>query len=175
MKCLILSAGYGTRLGKLTKDIPKPMIEIGGKPIILHIVDHLALHNLSELIINVHYLPEVIIDQLQSKALYYYEPKLLGHKGTIFALKKWLEGEPFLVLNGDTLTNLNYTEMIKAHKEGTITVAMDEYRAVGSWIYPKGYFDNPDIPIMPFRQVNLEWQDVGNPQRLEQARIKYEL
>lgn len=175
MIAICLSAGYGTRLGKRVKDVPKPMLEIQGKPILQHIIDHLSLHGIDELIINLHYLPDAIINEIQSKALYYYEPKLLGHKGTVFALRKWLEGKPFLVINGDTLTNLNYTEMIKSHKKGSITVAMDEYRSIGSWIYPEDYFDNPEMSITPFRQANLEWTDIGVPERLEEAKLKYEL
>lgn len=173
MRVLLLSAGYGTRLGEATKKTPKPMIQVGDKPLIELIIDNLALHGLDQLIVNLHYLPEVVIKKIQSRALYYYEPKLLGHKGTIFALRKWLEGEPFMVINADTSTNVNYTEMILNHKPHTITVCMDEYRATGTWIYPADYFTNPDLPLIPYRPPNLDWQDIGTPERLEKARAKY--
>lgn len=168
MKALILAGGYGTRLGDLTKEIPKPMIDINGKPVLKHIIDNLNNHGIKEIIVNVHYLPDKVL-QLDSNVLYFYTQKLLGHDGTMRALQGWLNDD-FLVINGDTISNLNYTEMIKFHKEETITVAMDEWRCAGSWIYCSKYFENPDLFVHPYRQTNLVWHDVGTPDRLEKAR-----
>ena len=111
---------------------------------------------------------------LGDRVLYYYEPKLLGHKGTILALKNWLNNEPFMVINGDTLSNIDYIQMILSHKKGTITIAMDEYRAIGAWIYSPEYFENQNLPIYPYRENNCVWFDIGTPERLKEARKFFE-
>lgn len=174
MKVIILAAGYGTRLGELTKNKPKPIIEIAGKPIIAYIIERLHLHGITEIIVNIHYLPAEIYNYLGGHVLYSYEQKLLGHRGTILSLRNWLKDDNFFVINGDTLTDLNYSEMIAQYKDGSIMVAMDEWRAIGSWIYSKEYFSNENLPVVPYRPSDLHWFDTGTPQRLEDARRYFE-
>lgn len=172
MKALILAAGLGTRLGELTKNTPKPLIEINDKPVIEHIIDNLNLHGIYDIIINTHYLATQINEKLETRALYYHVNQLLGHKGTIFALKNWLESEDFYVVNGDTMTDLNYTEMRLFHKPKTITVFMDkEWRAGGTWIYPKEVFTE-EPQVNPYRP-HAEFFDIGTPDKLEKARKYY--
>lgn len=174
MKALILSAGYGTRLGELTKDRPKPTIEVGGKTVIERIIENLHLHGLTEIIVNLHYLPTVMTERITNKALFYYEPVLLGHEGTIMALRKWLERDDFFVINGDTISNVDYTLMKQRHVSGSITALMDENRCAGVWIYPPNYFQNQNTPIVPYRPPNLVWHDMGTPERLKEAQEYYE-
>ena len=174
MKCIILTAGYGTRLGELTKDRPKPMIDINGRPVIEHILTRLNIHGIHDIIINLHYLPGVLTDYLGNRVLYFYEPRLLGHDRTIEALKSWLlPDDVFMVLNGDTINDLNYTTMINAHKPNTITVFMDEWRAAGVWIYSKEIFTNKNLSVIPYREKCF-WADVGTIERLEEARKYFE-
>lgn len=172
-RAVILAGGLGTRLKPLTNSEPKPMIRVAGKPIIEHIIDGLSLHGIDEIIINTHYLADQINEKLESRALYYHVNKLLGHKGTIFALRKWLEDGDFWCINGDTLTDLNYTEMSNFHKSGTITAFMDsEYRSGGTWIYPKEFFSQ-DVTVRPFRP-NYSFWDCGTPEKLETVKKIYE-
>lgn len=172
MRALILAGGMGKRLGELTKSTPKPLIEVAGKPIIEHIIDNLNLHGVYDIIINTHYLATQINKRLETRALYYHVNKLLGHKGTIFALKNWLKDEDFLVINGDTLTTLNYTEMMNIHKPKTITMYMDsEWRGGGTWIYSKDVFKN-ELPVIPYRP-HADFYDTGTPEKLEKAREVY--
>lgn len=172
MKALILAGGLGTRLGKLTKNTPKPLITVAGKPIIEHIVDRLNLHGIHDIIINTHYLATQINEKLETRALYYHVNQLLGHKGTIFALKPWLKDEDFFTINGDTLTDLSYTEMMLVHKPKTITAFMDsEWRCGGTWIYSKEIFTQ-DLPVIPYRP-HAEFFDTGTPEKLEKARKYY--
>ena len=173
MRALILAAGYGTRLGDLTKEKPKPLIEVGGKSVIEGIIDRLHMNGVTEIIVNLHYLPIVITERIISKALYYYEPRLLGHEGTIHALKDWLKEDDFFVINGDTICNVDYTEMRELHKKGTISVLMDQWRCAGTWIYSKDYFVNKDLPVIPYRPLRLEWHDIGTPARLKEAQEFY--
>src|SRR3990167_3308266 len=141
MKALLLAAGYGSRLGDLTKKQPKPTIEINGRSIIDHIISKLHIHGITEIIVNLHYLQSMMINHLQDNVLYFYEPRLLGHKGTIMA-----------------------------HKSGMITSFMDENRAAGTWIYPPLYFKDQNLPINPYRDPIIKWFDLGTKERLEEAK-----
>lgn len=170
---IVLSAGYGSRLGDITKDKPKPTIEIGGKTVLQRIIENLHSHNIYKIIVNCHYLPMIITEKIGGNALYFYEERLLGHDGTISALKNWVD-EDFYVCNGDTLSNVNYTEMAMRHKPMTISAAMDSWRCVGSWLYSKEYFDNPNLPVIPYRPQSLVWHDIGTKERLEAAKKYYE-
>jgi len=62
---MILCAGQGTRLRPLTTHIPKCMVPVGGKPVPEHVIKHLRDHNITELIINLYYLPDVVINRVQ--------------------------------------------------------------------------------------------------------------
>ena len=170
MRAVLLCAGYGTRLGELTKDKPKPLIEVNGKSVIEGIIDNLHINGITEIIVNLHYLPTVITERITNKALYYYEPRLLGHEGTIHALKEWLKDEDFFVINGDTISSVDYTRMQILHQSKTISVLMDQWRCAGTWIYSKEYFEDKNLPVIPYRPLDLEWRDIGTPERLEEAR-----
>lgn len=174
MKAVILAGGYGTRLGTLTRNLPKPLIKIGGKTILEHIIDRLNLHGISQIIINTHYLPVHINKQLETRALYYHVPRLLGHTGTIYALKDWIGDDFFFVINGDTISNVNYREMINLKRDYGIITLMDENRAAGTWLYPPSFFDISELPIIPYRPNDLIWHDIGTPKRLKEAKKYYE-
>lgn len=174
MKAIVLAGGYGTRLGSLTKDLPKPLIKVGKKTVLEQLIDRLNLHGISEIIINTHYLPVHINEGLEMRALYYHVPRLLGHKGTIYALKEWIKDDYFFVINGDTLSNVNYTEMINLKRKDEILTLMDENRAAGTWLYPPSYLSDAELPIRPYRPNDLIWHDIGTPERLREAREYYE-
>jgi NDP-sugar pyrophosphorylase family protein len=174
MRALILAGGYSTRLGTLTKNLPKPLIEVSGKPILQHIIDRLNLHGINEIIINTHYLPVHINKAIETRALYYHVPRLLGHKGTIYALKDWIGDDFFFVINGDTLSNVNYTEMWNMRNETQILALMDENRCAGTWLYPKLYLQYSSLSIQPYRPEDLIWHDVGDRKRLKEARAYYD-
>jgi len=170
---VILAGGYGTRLKKLTKTIPKPMIVIAGKPVIRHIIDNLHIAGINQIIVKTHYLPEVIMKYLGNSVMYYYESELLSHKETIIALQGQIN-DNFFVINGDTLSNVDYRKMLKTHKENTITVLMDEWRCAGTWLYSRQYFKDQSIAVYPYRQTGLLWFDIGTPERLQAAKDYYE-
>lgn len=174
MKALLLCGGFGTRLGRLTKKKPKPLIKIGNKTVIEHIVDRLLGQGIKEIIVKVHYLPDQIMEVLGNRVTYYFEPILYEHFETINNLRPWLEEQSFLVINGDTINDLDYREMINFHEDGYITELVDGWRCAGSWIYPSNYFyqKNKDIKVRPYR-VRLNWWDIGTPERLKKAREFY--
>ena len=172
MKAVILAAGYGSRLGELTNEIPKPMIEIAGKPVLSYLIDRLNIHGISDIIIHVYRKADLIMNYFGSRVLYFYDPSLLGHLETIKALKNWLNND-FMVINGDTLTDLNYGSMIKFHKEQTITAAMDEWKCTGTWIYSTDIFLNENLPTIPYREKS-QWIDIGTDKDLQKAKQIYE-
>lgn len=121
-KALILSAGHGTRLLPITNEVPKVMISIGEKPILEHLVRLCASHNIRDIIINLHYLPDVIINhfadgsRLGVRITYLYEEeKILGGAGAIKNAESLIKGD-FLVMDGDVMTNLNLEKMLDFHK-----------------------------------------------------------
>ena|SRR3990167_103052 len=172
MKGIILTAGLGTRLWPLTKSKPKPMIEVGGKPVLEHLVDHLNHFGIYEIIVNLHYLPEVIMKHFGERLLYSYEPKLLGEEGTIISLSRWIENDFCVVMNGDTLTNLNINEMFRLSQGKNVKWMDKEVYAGTRIITPLYLLGNRDSSL--YQNKNYYWFDIGTPSGLAKAREYYE-
>ena len=122
MKALILAAGEGRRLRPLTNTIPKPMVEIAGKPVLEHNVRLMAQHGITEIAINLHYRGDVIRDyfgdgsRFDVHITYSEEPgeEAHGTAGALLPLEEWFGG-PFVVCYGDTYSTVNLTRMIEWH------------------------------------------------------------
>jgi len=134
MKAILLAAGKGTRLRPLTDTLPKPMLEIAGKPILEHTILLLKRHGISEVFINLHYLPDVVKNYFGDgskwdvKITYAYEKELLGTAGAVKNFQRYIGGESFFVLYGDNYTDYDLTKILKFHrsKRGIATVAVFE-------------------------------------------------
>jgi len=127
MKALVLAAGYGERLRPITDTIPKPLVEIGGRPLIYYPLLLLRHAGIREVAVNVHHLADKIEAALgRGQALglaitYSPEPTLLGTGGPLVVLRDYFGGEPFLILNSDTIMDLDLPAMIAMHRErGTL-------------------------------------------------------
>lgn len=92
------------------------MVKVNKKPILEHIANNLNKAGVTEIIVNVNSEHKKIFDYFGPRFLYLYEPVLFGEKGTEMILSRWL-GEEYLVINGDTLTNLDYGDMIQLGKD----------------------------------------------------------
>ena len=107
MKAVVLAAGRGRRLGPLTQTAPKPMLPIGGRPLIGHVLDLLAKSGVEEAFINLHHHPDVLQNYCGDGAAwgiritYAVEPELLGTAGAVRNFARYLDGEPFFVVYGD--------------------------------------------------------------------------
>jgi|TARA_B110000902_G_scaffold267043_1_gene357783 MurNAc alpha-1-phosphate uridylyltransferase len=107
MRAMILAAGRGKRLRPLTDEKPKPLIEVGGKPLIVHHIDALVAAGVTELVINVAWLGQQIIDYLGDGATfgasiqYSVEEQALDTGGGIFQALPMLGEAPFIVVNAD--------------------------------------------------------------------------
>ncbi|MDD5219994.1 MAG: NDP-sugar synthase [Candidatus Bipolaricaulis sp.] len=196
MRALVLAAGRGERLRPLTDKTPKPLIEVAGKPVLEHVLDHLAGYGITEVIVNVHYKAEQIIKRFGNRALFSYESELLGTAGAMRKVKDWL-GREFLVVNGDTLTNVDLNQFIgrfglDSEQGGVFTLDTDVHNG-GTYIFNGSVFeyipnDRPYslhedlIPflkatgkeIMIYKPEGVYYFDCGTPEKLEKARKFYE-
>lgn len=133
MKALLLAAGEGTRLRPLTLDRPKPMVPVGGRPVLEHLVALARVHGVSEIAINLHYKPAPLVAHFGDGARfgvsisYSHEDELLGSAGAAKQLEAFLD-ETFFVIYGDVLTDLDLTVLAAHHRSSgaLVTVALYE-------------------------------------------------
>jgi mannose-1-phosphate guanylyltransferase len=121
MKALLLAAGFGTRLGDLTKDTPKPLVKVGNEPMLAFCIDQLWKSGVTEVVINTHYLSEKIekfIDEFDTpmKVFLSYEEKLLGTAGTVRKHIDFLSDDDFLVMHSDNFFSDTLLKFVKEHK-----------------------------------------------------------
>jgi len=122
VKAMVLAAGLGTRLRPLTETLPKPLLPVAGRPLLEWNLLLLKRHGIIEVIINLHHLGEQIVRTLGDGArlglrlAYSHEPTLQGTGGGIKQAAPFLKDGPFLVLNGDTLSECDLTTLIAAHR-----------------------------------------------------------
>lgn len=124
MKALILAAGKGTRIGHLTQNCPKPMLPVGDRPLLAHLVEWAHSHGINEIAMNLHHAPEAITDYFGDGSrhnvaiTYSYEAQLLGTAGAAKRLEAFLD-ETFVVIYGDVFTNLDLTRLHHFHQSRT--------------------------------------------------------
>ena len=117
---LIMAGGKGLRLGSITKDKPKPMVEVSGKPLIQRIIENAKEEGFINFYISLNYLKNRIVEFLEKNENFgvninfIEEKKPLGTAGAISLFKPDTD-LPFLVTNADVLTNLNYHKILKFH------------------------------------------------------------
>lgn len=120
----ILAAGLGTRLRPLTTLVPKPVVPLCGRPGIVHVLELLRRHGITNYIVNAHYLPAPVFEVCIAYCHYYgldltlsYEPSLLGTAGALKKLKPLLTGGPFILINSDMVLDVNLLRMFEVHRE----------------------------------------------------------
>lgn len=131
---VIMAGGLGQRLRPLTDDMPKPMLEVGGRPLIETLVRNLVSQGFSRIFISVNYKAEVIEQhfgdgsEFGAEIHYLREQEKLGTAGALSLLPEKPEA-PLLVLNGDILTNVNFGSMLDFHNEhkAAATMAVRDY------------------------------------------------
>ena len=114
---ILMAGGKGERLLPLTKETPKPLLEVGGKPIIKRNIELLTSYGITNLILSVNYLAYKIIDQIGNfdddiKISYIIEDKPLGTLGAL-SLTKNFQHETVVIMNADILTNINFEDFYK--------------------------------------------------------------
>ncbi len=125
MKALILAAGYGTRLGELTREIPKPMLPVGDKPLLAHTLAYLKRYGFDEVAINLHFKPEMIREHFGdgsnygTKIIYSHEETLLGTAGAVGKLREFFSNDDFLVIYGDLFMDQDLSLLVNKHRAHT--------------------------------------------------------
>ena len=114
MKAMILAAGFGKRLGHLTQNTPKPLIQVKGKALIDYHLDKLIKSGFEMVVINLHYLGEQIEEHITSnfsgkiKIIFSHEKEILGTCGGILNAIDHFGNDDFLVLNADIFSDIDY-------------------------------------------------------------------
>jgi len=135
-KVILMVGGLGTRLRPLTDNIPKPMLPVGGKPILQTIVEKFASYGFINIIMCIGYKSEIIQNFFGNGSKfgvnieYILENKRMGTAGALSLLNdRQKPQEPFFVMNGDLLTNVNFENLLKFHLENNsmATMCVREY------------------------------------------------
>ena len=133
-KAMVLAAGLGTRLRPLTDLISKPMAPIANRPVMEHIIRLLVKHNFTDIVCNLHWYPDEIRNYFYDGSkwginiVYSYEKELLGTAGGVKNVEDFFEDSTFLVISGDSLTDIDLTDAAGFHKEkgGVATLILTE-------------------------------------------------
>lgn len=160
MKAVILAGGFGTRLSEATNLIPKPMVEIGGKPILWHIMKTYSLHGINEFVICCGYKAYVIKEwfanyfmhnsdvtiDLANNSIEIHECNAEPWKvtlvdtglntmtgGRVKRIQKYIGNEPFLLTYGDGVSDIDITKSIEAHKASGKVLTVTAYKPNGKF------------------------------------------
>lgn len=132
----IMAGGFGTRLRPLTDKCPKPMLPVGGKPLLETIITSFKEQGFYKFYISTHYLPEIITnhfgngEKLGIEIRYVHESEPLGTGGALSLLPKDEINLPFIVINGDVLTNMNFSKLLDSHvhNDALATMCVREFQ-----------------------------------------------
>ena len=130
MRAMILAAGFGTRLRPLTNTVPKALVPVAGRPLIEYGLLFLKSQGIEEVIINLHHLGEKIRATLGDGSVYglriTYSPEdpILETGGGIQKAQTFLDGETFIVLNCDTILDLDLSALLTTHRQNRATATL---------------------------------------------------
>jgi len=150
---VIMAGGKGSRLRPLTNDCPKPLLPVGGKPILEHIIVRARAEGFHRFVVAIHYLGQMVEDYFgdgsrwRVKIEYLREESPLGTAGAISLLNPRPEA-PFLISNGDLLTDVRHSELLDFHVRhragATMAVRLHE------WEHPFGVVRTDGVDIIGF-------------------------
>jgi dTDP-glucose pyrophosphorylase/CBS domain-containing protein len=131
----IMAGGFGTRLRPLTDNIPKPMLKVGGKPILERVIEGFVKARFHEFYISTHYRAEIVRDYFGDGGRwgidihYVHEDEPLGTAGALGLLPHSMMTLPIVMINGDILTRINYANLLDFHEthNGVATVCVKKY------------------------------------------------
>ncbi len=152
---VIMAGGKGTRLGVHTRDCPKPLLPVGGKPMLEHIIDRARLDGFQRFVIAIHHFGHMIEDYFGDGSRfgveigYSREDQPLGTAGALSLLDPRPEGA-FVITNGDVLTDLRYSEILDFHARhaAAATMAVRSYE----WQHPFGVVHIRGVDIVGFEE-----------------------
>ena len=148
---VIMAGGMGTRLRPHTETCPKPMLPIAGKPMLEHIIDRAKLEGFSRFVLAIHYLGKMIEDhfgqgdKIGVKIDYLREKTPLGTAGALGLLNP-IPDAPFIVTNGDVVTDIRYGELLDFHIRHAAIATMAV--RVHEWQHPFGVVQTQGVDIV---------------------------
>jgi mannose-1-phosphate guanylyltransferase len=164
MKALILAGGEGRRLRPMTNDRPKPLLEVGGRPIIEWQIEWMKKYGINEFVISGGYMKEKLIERLGTGVKYgvdisfVFEDEPLGTGGAIKNVQSAMKGEDrFIVANGDIITNLDLGTLIASHS-GIATISLTPLTS------PYGIVETDDNKVTGFKEkptIKDHWLNAG--------------
>lgn len=122
MKTVIMAGGKGTRISSVANDIPKPMIKIGGKPVLEHEIECLREQGFTDIILTVGHMGKIISEHFGNgnsfgvNIDYYFEERPLGNAGALFKIKNKLNDD-FLLINADSVFDIDFDRFVNYHNE----------------------------------------------------------
>ncbi len=152
---VIMAGGMGTRLRPYTENCPKPLLKVADKPMLEHIIERAKLEGFSHFVLAVHYLGYMIRDYFEDgsklgvKIEYIEEELPLGTAGAL-SLMTQVPNAPFIVTNGDVITDIKYAELLDFHirYESSATMAV----RVHEWQHPFGVVQTKGVEIIGFEE-----------------------
>jgi len=135
MKAMILAAGEGTRLKPLTEIYPKALIPVANKPVLERLITFLISHGVEEIIVNAHHHYQKMVDYLKgdnkfgARVEVRVEKKILGTGGGIKNTQDFWDQAPFIVINGDILTNIDLKKAYDYHlkRKNLVTLVVHDF------------------------------------------------
>jgi dTDP-glucose pyrophosphorylase len=152
---VIMAGGKGTRLRPHTEHCPKPMLPVGDKPMLEHIIDRAMSQGFNRFTLAIHYLGHIVEDyfgdgsKMNARIEYIREESPLGTAGALGLLARLPEA-PFVVTNGDVLTDINYADLLDFHirQQAVATMAVRTHE----WQHPFGVVQTKGIDIVGFEE-----------------------
>lgn len=126
----IMAGGFGTRLRPLTDNCPKPMLKVGNKPMLEHLINQFISYGFHNFYISTHYMPEQIREHFGDGSkwnvsiTYVYENSPLGTGGALGLLPKSLPKLPLIMMNGDVLTKVDFKRLLDYHVVNQLDATM---------------------------------------------------
>lgn len=152
---IIMAGGMGTRLLPHTENCPKPLLTVVGKPMLEHIIDRAKLEGFNHFVLAIHYLGHMIEEyfshgeHLDVQIEYLREKSPLGTAGALGLLNP-LPDAPFVVTNGDVITDIRYGELLDFHIRQAATATMAV--RVHEWQHPFGVVQTQGVEIVGFEE-----------------------
>ncbi len=155
---MIFAAGRGERMGELTKDMPKPLLTVNGKPLIAHTIENLRKAGVKDVVINLAYLGNQIEqaigegDEYGVNIKYSFEPYPLETAGAIVFASKLLGDAPFILTNADVWTTFPYKDLIEKKLSSSVLghlvmVENPEHNPLGDFVLNENGFLSADTNI----------------------------
>ncbi|TDQ53382.1 mannose-1-phosphate guanyltransferase [Actinorugispora endophytica] len=130
MKAVVMAGGEGTRLRPMTANQPKPLLPVVNRPIMEHVLRLLKRHGFDDTVVTVQFLATLIRnyfgdgEELGMNLRYVAEEVPLGTAGSVKNAEEHLKGEPFIVISGDALTDIDLSDMVRFHRENGAMVTI---------------------------------------------------